>query len=69
MAPADLWNGRIATVRSQGMAAIVQGTLERWFSPAFRQSDPTTVAKTGEMLTTTQAIGRASCRERVSVVV
>ncbi|PTM42426.1 3-oxoadipate enol-lactonase [Bosea sp. 124] len=61
MGPADLWNGRIKTVRSQGMAAIVQGTLERWFSPRFRESDATTVAKVSEMLTTTPAIGYATC--------
>ena len=61
MGPPDLWNGRIRTVRSQGMSVIVPGTLERWFSPSFRQSDAATVAKVSEMLTTTPAIGYATC--------
>jgi 3-oxoadipate enol-lactonase len=61
MGPPDLWNGRIRTVRSKGMAVIVQATLERWFSPAFRQSEPATVTKVSEMLTSTPAIGYATC--------
>lgn len=31
-----MWQARIDTVRAQGMAAIVDGALERWFTPAFR---------------------------------
>lgn len=61
MGPAELWNGRIETVRGKGMAAIVEGTLARWFSPGFRESDAATVAKVSEMLTTTPAIGYATC--------
>ncbi|WP_156330470.1 3-oxoadipate enol-lactonase [Bosea vaviloviae] len=61
MGPPELWDGRIKTVRSQGMEAIVPGTLERWFSPAFRQTDAATVAKVSQMLTTTPAIGYATC--------
>lgn len=32
------WDQRIAAVRTGGMAAIVQGTLERWFTPAAPQT-------------------------------
>lgn len=34
-----LWQARVQTVRSQGMAAIAEGALQRWFTPAFR-TDP-----------------------------
>jgi 3-oxoadipate enol-lactonase len=34
-----LWQTRVQTVRSHGMAAIVDGALQRWLTPAFR-SDP-----------------------------
>jgi 3-oxoadipate enol-lactonase len=61
MGPPSLWNDRIDIVRSRGMAAIVQGVLERWFSPRFRERDPETVARVSEMLTTTPAIGYATC--------
>lgn len=61
MGPPSLWNDRIETVRSRGMAALVQGVLERWFSPRFRESDPATVARVSEMLITTPAVGYATC--------
>lgn len=33
----DLWNDRIRTVSEKGTAAIVEGTMERWFTTGFRQ--------------------------------
>jgi 3-oxoadipate enol-lactonase len=61
MGPPSLWNDRIEIVRSRGMAALVQGVLERWLSPRFREAEPATVAKVSEMLMTTPAIGYATC--------
>lgn len=40
----EAWNSRIATVNSSGMAAIIPGVIERWFTPAFRERAPDTVA-------------------------
>ena len=31
-----LWQARVQTVRTQGMAAIAEGALQRWFTPTFR---------------------------------
>lgn len=31
-----LWRTRIATVQAQGMEAIADGAMQRWFTPAFR---------------------------------
>jgi 3-oxoadipate enol-lactonase len=31
-----MWRARIETVLSQGMAAIAEGAMQRWFTPAFR---------------------------------
>jgi len=61
MGPPELWNSRIKTVRASGMAVLVQPTLERWFSPAFRERDAATVAKVSEMLATTPPLGYANC--------
>jgi 3-oxoadipate enol-lactonase len=44
------WNERIATVRRDGVAAIVPGTLERWYTTGFRREFPEEVANTGAML-------------------
>ena len=34
-----MWKARIETVRSQGMEAIADGVMQRWFTPEFRE-DP-----------------------------
>lgn len=33
MGPPDLWEGRIRQVTEHGMASVLDGTLQRWFSP------------------------------------
>ena len=33
---AEMWHGRIATIRAQGLGAIAAPTMERWFSAPFR---------------------------------
>ncbi len=35
----ETWNARIETVSTQGIAAIADGVLERWFTPGYRVSD------------------------------
>ena len=32
MGPSDLWDTRIATVQEQGLAAVVDATIDRWFT-------------------------------------
>lgn len=61
MGPPELWDGRIRTVRTQGMSVLVQPTLERWFTPEFRETAKETVAKVSEMLATTSPLGYANC--------
>lgn len=38
------WDGRIRTVREQGMAALADAVMERWFPPAFRTQRPDELA-------------------------
>ena len=33
----EVWDQRIATVRERGMAAIVPGVIDRWFTPRFQR--------------------------------
>jgi 3-oxoadipate enol-lactonase len=61
MGPPDLWNARIRNVRANGMAGLVQPTLERWFSQGFREKDTATIGKVSEMLTSTPPLGYANC--------
>ncbi len=37
---ADMWAARIAAIEQSGLDGIVDGVMERWFAPAFRESDP-----------------------------
>ena len=55
----DLWNGRIAAVESDGIAAIADGIMERWFTKALRDGDPVALAGWRNMLTRTPAAGYA----------
>jgi 3-oxoadipate enol-lactonase len=57
----QLWNDRIGAVRAGGMAAIVEATLERWFTPAFRHAQPDTIASIRAMVLSTSPEGYANC--------
>jgi 3-oxoadipate enol-lactonase len=47
---AESWNKRIADIEQHGLASIAEAVLERWFTPAFRQSFPNAVAPFRAML-------------------
>lgn len=57
----EVWERRIATVRSQGMAAIVPGVIERWFTPTFQEREPAAVERVATMLRTTDPEGYVAC--------
>jgi 3-oxoadipate enol-lactonase len=61
MGPPDLWNGRIRTATAEGLAALAEGTLERWFTPAFRAEAPDKVARVREMILATPVEGYRGC--------
>jgi 3-oxoadipate enol-lactonase len=57
----EMWKQRLETVRVQGMAGIVQGVLERWFTARFRQRAPDVVDAVRRMLLATPAQGYMAC--------
>ncbi|MEW5423825.1 3-oxoadipate enol-lactonase [Amorphus sp. 3PC139-8] len=61
MGPASMWQTRIDTVLADGMAAIADAVVERWFTPPFLTAAPETVAKIRAMLLSTKAVGYAGC--------
>lgn len=61
MGPPELWNGRIRTARRGGMAALADATVERWFTAAFRERAPETIAAMRAMILATPAHGYAGC--------
>lgn len=55
------WRTRIAQVREHGMASIVEGTVSRWFTPAFAVAEPAAVADILGRLQQTSVEGYAGC--------
>jgi 3-oxoadipate enol-lactonase len=46
----EIWNGRIDQIRKGGMAAVIDATLERWLTPAFRAAAPDRVEWVRQMV-------------------
>jgi 3-oxoadipate enol-lactonase len=57
----ETWNERIALVEKEGMKAMAEGVIARWFTPEFRARDPEAVEKVRRMLLETPAAGYAAC--------
>jgi 3-oxoadipate enol-lactonase len=56
-----MWDGRIAAVREGGMAGIVDGTLKRWFTKGFLESNPPVLETVKTMIRTTAPEGFIGC--------
>ncbi|WP_282153397.1 3-oxoadipate enol-lactonase [Ruegeria atlantica] len=59
MGDPEMWQNRIDAVRADGIAALADPILERWFSPAFRETDELKAWR--HMLTRTPAEGYIGC--------
>ena len=57
----DLWHERIHVVRTDGMAALADATMTRWFTPTFREHEPETVALFRSMVAGTSPDGYIGC--------
>lgn len=58
---ARMWRDRADVVLSQGMAPVLDATLERWLSPPFRAANPELVAQTRATLQATSPAAFAQC--------
>jgi 3-oxoadipate enol-lactonase len=56
-----LWQGRIKTAQTQGMEALVEATLGRWFTEPFRKSHPEVTARVSAMIRATPVPGYVGC--------
>jgi 3-oxoadipate enol-lactonase len=57
----ELWNERIRVATEQGMAALADGVVERWFTEAFRREPSFAVDRVRQMIIDTPAHGYAAC--------
>src|SRR6185503_18047622 len=58
---AQQWEERIAIAHEQGMEALVEPTIGRWFPPEFVAANKGTVDKVREMIRTTPEAGFIGC--------
>lgn len=61
MTPPELWNGRMRNARANGMAALVEPTLQRWFTAEFLQGAPDVADRIRAMVAATPVEGYCGC--------
>lgn len=59
--PRELWDERIRVASEQGMAALADGVVERWFTEPFRREPSITVDRVRRMIIDTPPHGYAAC--------
>lgn len=63
---ATTWAERAALVRDKGTEVLVEGTIDRWFAPAFTVSQPEVVTRLMGMVTATSGEAYAKLCEALS---
>jgi 3-oxoadipate enol-lactonase len=61
MPPASLWNDRINTAETEGIEALIGGTLERWFTAPFHSTGVEAINKIRDMIRATGVQGYVNC--------
>jgi 3-oxoadipate enol-lactonase len=68
LGPPESWHQRAAIVRAEGVEAVADAALERWFTPAFAASHPEVLEDMRARLVATPADGYASCCEAIAAM-
>jgi 3-oxoadipate enol-lactonase len=55
------WKARIEAVQKNGMSSVAPAIIERWFTPAFRQKAPGTMANIHKMIEEANPDGYTAC--------
>jgi 3-oxoadipate enol-lactonase len=58
---AQAWDQRVEAVRRNGVAPQIEGTIDRWFTPGYRSSNPQAMQAMREMVLRTSKDGYAGC--------
>src|ERR1700759_5702935 len=65
LGPREAWIERAATVREQGVGAIADAVLERWFTAGFAASRPDVIERMRGILSASPPEGYAGCCEAI----
>ncbi len=68
LGPPEAWHERAAAVRADGVEAVADAVLGRWFTPAFREAHPEAIERMRGQLTATPREGYASCCEAIAAM-
>ncbi len=61
----SVWQARLDKVGKKGMEALLEETLERWFTPAFLKQNPPMVKLIREQILATPVAGYIGCAEAI----
>lgn len=61
----NAWQTRIDTVRTGGVAAVTEATLQRWFTPAMFTRAPQTIERVRKMILGTSVEGYVGCSSAI----
>lgn len=64
--PATAWRQRAATVRTEGVAAVAESVVARWFTPGYLRTHPDSRRRYEDMVAGTPAEGYAACCEAIA---
>jgi 3-oxoadipate enol-lactonase len=65
---AQMWGDRIRMAQEKGMDALVESTLERWFTKPYRSARPDVMARIGEHIRATPVAGYAGCSQAIAAI-
>ncbi|HYB26040.1 MAG TPA: 3-oxoadipate enol-lactonase [Solirubrobacteraceae bacterium] len=68
LGPPESWLERAAIVRADGVEAVADTVLERWFSPGFTQAHPEVIERFRSQLIATPPEGYAGCCEAIAAM-
>jgi 3-oxoadipate enol-lactonase len=60
-----VWSERIEAVQKYGMGSQVESTIERWFTPGFRDAHPEVVKRVESMILATEVEGYIGCAHAI----
>jgi 3-oxoadipate enol-lactonase len=63
-----VWEERVRSAQADGMAALVEPTIERWFTPPFFAAAPEIVDRVRAMIAATQPAAYAGCAAALSTL-
>jgi 3-oxoadipate enol-lactonase len=68
LGPPESWRERAATVRAEGVAAVADAVLGRWFTPEFAAAQPELIERMRQILVSSPREGYAGCCQAIEAM-